>query len=144
MFVEKTFLTTFQHYFVSNWNWKHFQTFGREPTGTLTAKLTRAPSLKRHLADTPDTSVRTDAQVKQFIKTIAHLSDKMQRLEEIAHDLVKKNNSDNDINAERERAIKASLRAANKTIAILRTSCQDTHLLDILTPEKVPASTAKL
>ena len=68
----------------------------------------------------------------------------MQRLEEIAHELVKKNNSDNDINAERERTIKASLRTANKTIAILRTSCADKHLLDLLTSEDVPELTTKL
>ena len=73
----------------------------------------------------------------------------MQRLEETAHELVKKNNSDNDINdinVERERTIEAPLRAANlnKTIAILRTSCADKHLLDLLTPEDVPESTTKL
>ena len=85
-----------------------------------------------------------DAQVKQLTKTIANLSDKMSRLEEIEHGLVKKNNSDNDINSERECTIKASLRAANKTIAILRTSCADTHLLDLLTPKDVPESTTKL
>ena len=51
---------------------------------------------------------------------------------------------DNDINAERERIVKASLRAANKTIVILRTLCADKHLLDLLTPEIVPESITKL
>ena len=71
------------------------------------------------------------------------MSGQMERLGEIALDLVKKNNSDNDLAAERERTIKASLRAANKTIAILRSSCQDKHLLEFLMPEDVPASTMK-
>ena len=48
------------------------------------------------------------------------------------------------MNAERERTIKAPLLAANKTITILRTSCADKHLFDLLTPEEVPAPTTKL
>ena len=123
---------------------KQFRTLGREPAGTLQAELTRAPSIGRHSAQTPDSSARSDVQIKKLSKTILDLSHKIMCLEEIATDLVKKNNSDNDINAERERTIKASLRAANKTIAILRTSCQDKHLLDLLTPEIVPESITKL
>ena len=73
--------------------------------------------------------------------TIARISGQMMLLEDIGCDLVKKSNHDKDMSAERERTIKASLRAANKTIAILRTSCADKHRLDLLTPEEVPAST---
>ena len=40
--------------------------------------------------------------------------------------------------------MKLALRAANKKILILRTSCADKHLLDLLTPEEVPQSTTKL
>ena len=123
---------------------KQFRTLGREPAGTLQAALTRAPSIGRHSAQTPDSSTRSDAQIKQLSKMNADLSHKNMCLEEIATDLVKKNNSDNDINAERERTIKASLRAANKTIAILRTSCADKHLLGLLTAEIVPESITKL
>jgi hypothetical protein len=123
---------------------KQFRTLGREPAGTLQVELKRAPSIGRHSAKTPDSSARSDAQIKQLSKINADLSHKIMCIQEIATDLVKKNNSDNDINAERERTIKASLRAANKTIAILRTSCQDKHLLDLLTPEIVPESITKL
>ena len=68
----------------------------------------------------------------------------MMLLEDIARELVKNNNHDNDMSAERKRTIAASLCATNKTIAILRTPCADKHLLDLLTPEEVPASTTKL
>ena len=68
----------------------------------------------------------------------------MTRLEEIALDLVKKNNTDSNISAERERTMKLALRAANNTILILRTSCADKPFLDLLTPEEVPQSTTKL
>ncbi len=123
---------------------KQIRTLGREPAGTLQVTLARAPSIGRHSAKTPDSSARSDVQIKKLSKTISDLSHKIMCIEEIATDLVKKNNSDNDINAERERTIKASLRAANKTIAILRTSCQDKHLLDLLTAEIVPESITKL
>ena len=66
-------------------------------------------------------------------------------LEEIATKLVKKNNADNDINAERERTAKASLRAANKTIALLRTLCTaESPIIELLTVEDVPATITKL
>ena len=56
---------------------------------------------------------------------------------------MKKNNSDNELSAERERTFKSSLRAANKTITILRISCADKSLLEVLEPEAVPESTMK-
>ena len=123
---------------------EQFETLGREPVGTLKVTLTRAPSIKRHSSGTPESSARTDADVKTLNKTIARISGQMVRLEEIALNLVKKNNSDSDISAERERTMKLALRAANKTILILRTSCADKHLLDLLIPEEVPQSTTKL
>ena len=68
----------------------------------------------------------------------------MALLEEIARNLAKRNNHDNDMSTERERTIKASLRAANKTIATLRTSTADKHPLDFLQQEDVPESSTKL
>ena len=123
---------------------KQFPTLGREPAGTLQVELKRAPSIGRHSAKTPDSSARSDAQIKQLSKINADLSHKIMCIQEIATDLVKKNNSDNDINAERERTIKASLRAANKTINLLRTLCTDTPILELLTTEDVPETITKL
>ena len=97
-----------------------------------------------HSAGTPDSGARTDTNVKKLNMTIARISSQMSLLEDIARELVKKKNHDNDMSAERGRTIKASLRAANKTIAILRTSSADKDLLDLRTPEEVPASTTKL
>jgi hypothetical protein len=122
-----------------------FRTLGREPAGTLQAALTRAPSIGRHSTKTPDSSARSDTQIKQLSKINADLSHKIMCIQEIATDLVKKNNSDNDINAERERTIKASLRAANKTIDLLRTLCTaDTPILKLLNTEDVPETITKL
>jgi hypothetical protein len=56
---------------------------------------------------------------------------------------LKKNNSDNDIAAEREQTLKVALRSANKTITILRISCKDAEMLGVLTQEAVPESTTK-
>ncbi len=123
---------------------KQFPTLGREPAGTLQVELKRAPSIGRHSAKTPDSSARSDAQIKQLSKINADFSHKIMCIQEIATDLVKNNNADNDINAERERTNKAPLRAANKTIALLRTYCPDTAILDLLTPEDVPESITKL
>jgi hypothetical protein len=123
---------------------KQFRTLGREPAGTLQVELKRAPSIGRHSAKTPDSSARSDAQIKQLSKINADLSHKIMCIQEIATDLVKKNNSDNDINAERERTIKASLRAANKTINLLRTLCTDTPILNLLNTEDVPETITKL
>ncbi len=121
-----------------------FPTLGREPAGTPKVTLARAPSIVRHSVQTPDSNARSDAQINQLTKTISNLSQKMLCLEEIATDLVKKNNSDNDINAERERTIKASLRAANKTISLLRTLCTDTPIPDLLKAEDAPETLAPI
>jgi hypothetical protein len=43
---------------------KQFRTLGREPAGTLQAALTRAPSIGRHSTKTPDSSARSDTQIK--------------------------------------------------------------------------------
>jgi hypothetical protein len=103
--------------------------------------------VKRHSQGTPDSSARTDAEVKQCHKTIARLSSQNERYAELAQELVKKNNSDNELSAERERTLKGSLRSANKTIRILRIQCKDkgisNELLDALDQEEVPESTAK-
>ena len=71
----------------------------------------------RHSAQTPDSNARSDAQINKLTKAISDLSHKNMCLVEIATELVKKNNADNDINTERERIIKASLRAANNVFS---------------------------
>ena len=84
---------------------KQFRTLGCEPAGTLNDTLARAPSIGRHSAQTPDSNARSDAQINKLTKAISDLSHKNMCLEEIATDLVKKNNADNDINTERERTV---------------------------------------
>jgi hypothetical protein len=56
---------------------------------------------------------------------------------------LKKNNSDNDIAAERELSLKVALRSANKTITVLRNLVENPKMLSCLLQEEVPASTTK-
>ena len=99
--------------------------------------------VKRHSAGTPDSGARTDAELKQRDKTIARVTSQNERLAEIALELLKKNNSDNELSAERERTMKAHLQNANRAIRILRIQCKDSELLEALEQESVPESTAK-
>lgn len=120
-----------------------FGTSGREVQGTQRTRLGNAPVVRRHSAATPDSALVSDTDYKKLKTDLADALSERNDAVDIAKELVRKNNNDNDAMREREYRLKALLSEANKNTSMLLSLVEPTPLVAFLQPVTVPESSVR-
>ena len=100
--------------------------------------------MQRRSASTPDSDAPKDADIKTLKNMLERAESERKVLDEIARDLVKKNNHDNDVLYDHVFTLKQSVVNTNNKLGMMRILAKDNELLGFLIVEEVPESSEKI